>query len=184
MALLNNRSKIMPSVFIDLVFEDDIYKQMLIHENDIVTVTYNKEGLAHTITGRVTQIGNGEYTRVSSVPRFYGASGIAHYDTVVSKSSNAGDYMIIDGSGEYAGNVEVVYLHAILNCNILNKYSENASIMSPNSDCCGTSQITNMRIYNGKLQVSTDYGQSWKDAGDVSSENGESGCNCNNNTNP
>ena len=187
MALLNNKSMIVPSILIDLTFEDGIYKQMLIHENDVVTISYNKDGLKCTITGRVTQIGNGDYTSVGPVPRFYGSSGIAHYDTIVSRSSKAGEYIIVDGSGEYSGKIEVVYLNTILDCKMLNKYSDSASIMSPKSDCCGTQQITGMRYKNGKAQISLDYGQTWLDlvASSESSEDSETdsnnNCECQNN---
>lgn len=163
MALLTNNSKIQPSVLIDLTFEGDIRKRMIIQQNDVVTIVYNREGLASTITGKVSQIGNGDYTSVSSVPKFYGASGIATYDTVLSKKANLGDYLIIDGSGNYAGNIVVVYLNSILDATLLNKHEDNSQIMSPKTDATGSVQITNIREYKGKTQYSTDYGATWKD---------------------
>jgi hypothetical protein len=157
---------------------------MVVQEGDIITVVYNKEGLASTITGRVTQIGNGDYTTISSVPKFYGSSGVATYDTVLSKKPNVGDYMIVDGSGEYTGNLVVIYLATILDCTLLNKYEDNASILSPKSDCCGNQQITGIRVHKGKVQYTTDYGLNWTTMScecntDDSSEGDGDNCPCN-----
>ena len=162
MALLSNKCRIIPSVFIDLTFEDDIKKQFLVRENDIVSVVYNKAGLATRHVGKVTQIGSGDYTQVSSIPKFYGASGIASYDTVLGSKPGAGDYMIIDGSGDFAGNVVVVYLNTILDISMISQYDENLTVRTVKPcGCSGVNQVTGLRIYKGYLQFSTNYGQTW-----------------------
>ena len=164
MALLNNKCRLSPCVFIDLTFEDDIRKQYVVHINDIVSLTYNKAGLATRHVGKVTQIGSGDYRTVSSVPKFYGSSGVATYDTVIGKTKGAGDYMIIDGSGDFAGNIVVVYLNTILDFDMISQYDASLQVNSakPNP-CCGINQITTFRVYRGKPQFSTDNGQNWYD---------------------
>jgi hypothetical protein len=162
MALLNNKCRILPSVCIDLTFEDDIMKQFIVRENDIVSVLYNKAGLATRHIGKVTQIGSGDYTSVSSVPRFYGASGIAHYDTVVGKQSGVGEYMIVDGSGDFAGNVVIIYLDTILDISMVSQYDQSLVVQSAKPcGCTGVNQITNLRVYKGYFQFSTNYGETW-----------------------
>lgn len=183
MALLSNHCKILPAVLIDLTFEDEIRKQFVVHQNDIVSVLYNKAGLATRHVGKVTQIGSGDYRSVASIPKFYGASGIASYDTVLSTQPGAGDYMIIDGSGDFAGNVVVVYLNTILDISMVNQYDANLAISSAKANsCCGINQVTTFRVQNGKLQYSPDYGQNWHNVDGTNADDSSCQCDCNCNT--
>ena len=162
MALLSNKCRIIPSVLIDLTFEEDIKKQFLVRENDIVSVVYNKAGLATRHVGKVTQICSGDNTQVSSIPRFYGASGVASYDTVLGTKPGSGDYMVVDGSGDFAGNVVVIYLNTILDINMVSQYDENLTIRTVKPcGCTGVNQVTDFRVFKGYLQFSTNYGQTW-----------------------
>lgn len=181
MALLNNKSYIVPSVLIDLTFEDNIKKIYEVHTGDIVHVVFNKDGIATAIDGKVTAIGTGNANKnITTIPRFhtgvYHADGIATCDTVYGTNIASGEYMVIDCSGAMAGNVVTVFLSTILDFGMVMKFDQNAIVQSDGScGCKGISQIHKIRVKDGVFQYSCDYGATWKsllsDSLDLDSDN-------------
>lgn len=155
MALLENKSIIIPTVFIDLRFEDGIRKAFPVQIKDIINVTFNKKGLATSIQGKVTSI-NAATTNYT-----YYADGICKYDTTYATNKN-GPYIVVDGSDTYAGRSETIYIGTIIDCDMISKWSDNFIVTSPESDKCNKIlSIDQIRLKDGKLEVSTDFGATW-----------------------
>ena len=157
MALLENKSVIVPTVLIDLKFEDGIRKVFPVELRDIIRVSFNKSGLATTIQGKVTSI------NAATTAYTYHADGVCTRDTTYATNKN-GPYMVIDGSGTYSGHTETVYLGTIIDCDMISKWSDNAVVTSPESDASNKIEsIDQIRLRNGKFEVSTDFGETWKE---------------------
>lgn len=157
MALLENKSIIVPTVLIDLRFENGIRKVFPVELKDIVRVSFNKQGLATTIQGKVTSI------NAATTAYTYYADGVATYDTTYATNKD-GPYMVIDGSGTYSGHTETVYLGTIIDCDMISKWSDNSVVTSPETDETNKIEsIHQIRLRNGKLEVSTDWGDTWKE---------------------
>lgn len=155
MALLSNQSYIVPTVRIDLRFEDNVRKVFTVECQDIIRVTYNKNGLATTIQGRVVSINAGttSYT--------YRANGVCNCDTTYATNKN-GPYITIDGSDTYAGKTATVYIGTIIDCDMIYKWSNNFVVSTPPSDKDDKIESIQMiRLRNGVLEVSSDFGETW-----------------------
>lgn len=163
MALLENKSIIIPTVLIDLRFEDGIRKVFPVEIRDIINVTFNKRGIATSIQGKVTAI-NAATTNYT-----YYADGICKYDTTYATNKN-GPYIVVDGSDTYAGRSETIYIGTIIDCDMISKWSDNFVVTSPEADKCNhILSINQIRLNDGKFEVSTDFGATWIQPGiDVS----------------
>lgn len=155
MALLENKSIIIPTVLIDLRFEDGIRKVFPVEIRDIINVTFNKKGIATSIQGKVTSI-NAATTNYT-----YYADGICKYDTTYATNKN-GPYIVVDGSDTYAGKSETIYIGTIIDCDMISKWSDNFVVTTPQSDKVhNILSINQIRLNDGKLEVSTDFGTTW-----------------------
>ena len=155
MALLSNHSYIVPTVMIDLLFENHVRKMFPVACKDIIRVTYNQNGIATTIQGRVTSI------NAATVSYSYKASGICNVDTTYATNKN-GPYIVIDGSDTYEGKTATVYLGTILDCDMIYKWSDNYIVTTPPKATEEKIESVQMiRIREGKLEVTTDFGTTW-----------------------
>ena len=171
MALLSNHSYIIPTVMIDLIFEDNVRKCFPVACKDIIRVTYNLNGIATTIQGRVVSI-NAATTNYS-----YKANGVCNCDTTYATNKN-GPYIVIDGSDTYEGKTATVYLGTILDCDMIYKWSDNYVVTTPPKDTESKIESVQMiRINDGKLEVTTDFGATWftPDVTEVSSDTSDAG---------
>lgn len=165
MALLQNKSHIVPSAVIDLTFEDDVHKVFTIHVKDIVRIKYNKNGLATTVEGKVTTISAGttSYT--------YTADGIATYHTMCQTNKN-GPYLVIDASTSYGSNTVTIYLYDILDADMIYAWKENFTVLTVPTDTeHGITAVHGLRLLNGVLQYTIDNGITWEDVVKESSSN-------------
>ena len=102
MALLSNQSYIVPTVMIDLTFEDTVRKVFPVACKDVIRVVYNNKGLA------------------------------------------------------------TIYLGTIIDCDMIYKWSDNYVVTTPPTDVIHDIKSVNMmRIKNGKLEISTNFGETW-----------------------
>ena len=155
MALLENKSIIIPTVLIDLRFEDGIRKVFPVAIKDIINVTFNKKGIATSIMGKVTSI------NAATTSYTYFADGICRYDTTYATNKN-GPYIVVDGSDTYSGRSETIYLGTIIDCDMISKCSDNKVVTTLQSDKDNDIvAINQIRLKNGKLEVSTDFGATW-----------------------
>ena len=128
--LLRKDINVISSISIELYFDDDSSKKILLNKKDIVSLTYNDRGVKTTVVGKVINI--------------------------ISNGNNS--YLSIDGSGIYEGSQVKILFDEILDCIMIEKYDESILLRSVS----GAGQITNLRLLNGYMQISTDNGVSWK----------------------
>lgn len=128
--LMRKDINIISSLSLDLFFDDDTEKKIVLNKKDIVSIVYNNRGTKTTVVGKVINI--------------------------ISNGDNS--YLLIDGSGIYAGSQVNILFNEILDCNMIEKYDESILLRSVS----GAGQITNLRLLNGYMQISTDNGVSWK----------------------
>lgn len=153
--LLSNKSYIVPSVMIDLTFDDNIRKVFPVACKDIIRVTFNKNGIATTFQGRVTAIS------AAATSYTYKSDGVCNVNTTFATNKN-GPYITLDGSEAYEGKTAIVYLSTILDCDMIYKWSDNYIVTTPPSDSQDDVQSVQMlRIKSGKLEVTTDFGETW-----------------------
>lgn len=155
MALLSNQSYIVPTVMIDLTFEDNVRKVFPVACKDVIRVVYNNKGLATTVQGRVVSI------NAASTSYTYHASGVCSKDTTFDTNKN-GPYIVVDGSDTYEGKTYTIYLGTIIDCDMIYKWSDNYVVTTPPTDNIHDIKSVNMmRIKNGKLEISTNFGETW-----------------------
>lgn len=164
MALLQNRSFIVPYVIIDLVFEEDVHKVFAIHANDIIRVRYNLNGLATEIQGKVTTINHASTAysyRVNN--NTYSAHGVANKDTIYT-TNKQGPYIVVDASNVYENKSVNIYLNDILDCDMVYPWKEEYAIRTVHRNIEEKiTPIHALRELDGKLQFSSNYGEGWKD---------------------
>ena len=171
MALLSNNSHIVPSVMIDLTFDGGIKKNFEVKVRDIICVTYNNNGLATTIQGKVISI------NTAGTPFNYAASPVANYDTTYCTNKN-GPYFVIDGSDTYAGKTATIYLGTILDCDMISKWSDNYVVTTPPADTSADiNSIDMIRLHEGNVEYTINNGESWNLIVGVTSDNLESALN-------
>ena len=91
----------------------------------------------------------------------YYADGICKYDTTYATNKN-GPYIVVDGSDTYDGRSETIYIGTIIDCDMISKWSDNFVVTTPQSDKVhNILSINQIRLNNGKLEVSTDFGATW-----------------------
>ena len=157
MALLQNKSMVIPSVVIDLTFEDHVRRVFPVHVKDVIRVKYNLNGLATEIQGRVVSI------FAASTNYSYHADGTACYHTTYQTNKN-GPYMVIDGSGTYAGKTANVYLCDLLDCDMIYPWKENFTVMTvPVDSEEKIGSVNALRTVDGVLQYTPDFGETWLD---------------------
>ena len=157
MALLQNKSMVVPSVVIDLTFEDHVRKVFTVHVKDIIRVVYNLNGLRTEIQGRVVSI------FACSTNYDYHADGTACYHTGYQTNKN-GPYMVIDGSGTYAGKTANVYLCDLLDCDMIYAWKENFVVLTvPVEADAKIGSVNALRTVDGVLQYTPDFGETWLD---------------------
>lgn len=170
MALLSNNSHIVPTVMIDLSFDSGIKKNFAVEVRDVINVTYNNNGLATTIQGKVISI------NAASTAYSYTAHGVANVDTTYCTNKN-GPYLVIDGSDTYAGKTATVYLGTILDCDMISKWSDNYVVTTPPADATSSvDSIDMIRVHESNVEYTINNGESWNLVG-VSSDNLESAIN-------
>ena len=157
MALLQNKSMVIPSVVIDLTFEDHVRKVFTVHVKDIIRVVYNLNGLRTEIQGRVVSI------HAASTNYSYHADGTACYHTGYQTNKN-GPYMVIDGSGTYDGKTANVYLCDLLDCDMIYAWKENFCVLTVPADSAEKiGSVNALRTVDGVLQYTPDFGETWLD---------------------
>ena len=171
MALLSNNSHIVPTVMIDLSFDSGIKKNFAVEVRDVINVTYNNNGLATTIQGKVISI------NAASTAYSYTAHGVANVDTTYCTNKN-GPYLVIDGSDTYAGKTATVYLGTILDCDMISKWSDNYVVTTPPADTSADiNSIDMIRLHEGNVEYTINNGESWNLIVGVTSDNLESALN-------
>ncbi len=131
--LLDIRTSIVSSIKVELTFDDNNKKVREIANGDLVAIEFNKNGKRKRIEGKVVKIG---------------ASS-----TIDPKAW----YIVVDGSLDYQGQLERFSPQQILDVDIIRKASNNDYISTPND----SSRVTQIRLYDGFLQLSIDGGYSW-----------------------
>lgn len=130
---------IIESLVVRLVFDDDTAKKVKVNVDDIVRVTFNKNGCRTVIDGICKRLyhDNNHNTRC-----------------IVQKPNWI---MIVDGSQYGASAIERIEVSKILNIDVLKRAEENLSITSP----LGENNITSFRLVGNILQLSVDNGETW-----------------------
>lgn len=155
MALLQNKSVVVPSIIIDLTFEDHVRKVFPVHVKDIIRVRYNLNGLATEIQGKVVSI------FAASTNYSYHADGTACYHTTYQTNKN-GPYMVIDGSGAFDGKIANVYLCDLLDCDMIFAWKDNYVVLTvPVDSERQIGSVNALRTVNGILQYTPDNGETW-----------------------
>ena len=97
--LLNNEYTIVPSLRLTLTYDNDVRRVITVKTRDTIDCSYKKNGELFNIIGVVTKIGCNFNSSLGSV----GTTA----------------YLQVDGSSEYAGQVEYIQPNQIYNLNIL-----------------------------------------------------------------
>ena len=135
--LLKNNCQIVEQLKVDLYFDDNSEKHLMLGEKDIVRMTYNNNGRRDTILGKITQIRG--YRDYHSDNREY-------------------SYLVIDGSDIYRGQVAKIRFDYILDCEIVEKFDENLIVKTVTND---KEAINKIKIVDEKLYISQDNGETW-----------------------
>ena len=141
--LLKNCCQIVEQLKVDLYFDDNTEKHLMLSEKDIVRMVYNNNGRRDTIVGKITKIqANREY----------------HAD------NREYSYLVIDGSDVYRGQVAKIRFDYILDCEIIEKFDENLIVKTvTNQD----EAINKIKLVDEKLYVSKDNGETWTGGIDI-----------------
>ena len=126
--LLKNCCHVVQSLKVNLYFDDDTEKHLIINEKDIVRVVYNNNGMKSTIQGKVTKIKSEDY----------------HVDR------KGASYIIIDGSDVYEGNCARIRFDHILDCDIIEKFDEQLFVKTVSDK---TQSINKIKLVDDKLYV-------------------------------
>ena len=135
--LLRNCCHIIESVKINLYFDDNSEKHMVINEKDIVRIVWNNNGRKDTIRGKVKQIKSNK-----------------NYLTDNKESS----YIIVDGSDVYKGIVAKIRFDHILDCDMIEKFDEDLLIKTV---CNNKEAVNKIKLVDNKLFISQDNGETW-----------------------
>ena len=131
--LMNIENSIVQSLKVSLTFDNNKTKEREISVGDLCYFEFNKNGARKTIEGKVVKIN-------------------------CNNTSNSNSWVVIvDGSLDFKGQMERISPNNILDVDIIQKHDAKGYIGTPND----SSRITDMRLVNGYLQVSTDGGYSW-----------------------
>lgn len=131
--LLNNTCTIVQSLNISLTFDDGKVKEREITVGDLCSFEYNKNGKRKKIEGIVAKI-------------------------IASETLNPNRWMImVDGSLDCVGQIDRFCPSQILDIDIIRKKTDRQYIATPND----STKISEIRFYNGYLQLSIDGGYSW-----------------------
>lgn len=129
-------------------------KKFTVSENDIIEVSYNKNGLVKTVKGKVTKV----YTD--------GSHKHPQHVNYCGEYKNEGCYIVVDSSVVQGSDVVKIDVDMILDMDMIQKYSEGENITSP----MGEGHVTNFRVVENELQVSTNYGNTWRVVGQLGEE--------------
>jgi len=131
--LIRNDINVISRLKIDLYFDDNSEKHVVLDEKDIVTISYNNKGVKKEITGKVA---------------------------LIKASSYSESYIIVDGSGVFVGNRETIQTSTILDCDLIEKYDENLTVRTVVGTGAITNLRVNNDT--GIVEYSTDNGIVWK----------------------
>ena len=131
--LIRNDINIIPRLKVDLYFDDNTEKHVVLDEKDIVTMSYNDKGTKKEITGKVA---------------------------LIKASSYSESYIIVDGSGVYVGNRVTIITNTILDCDLIEKYDENLTVRTIVG--AGAITNLRVNNDTGIVEYSTDNGITWK----------------------
>lgn len=141
--LLKNCCHIVEQLKVDLYFDDNTEKHLMLSEKDIVRIVYNNNGRRDTIVGKVTKI-----------------QGYKDHHT----NNREHSYLVIDGSDVYRGQVAKIRFDYILDCEIIEKFDENLIVKTvTNQD----EAINKIKLVDEKLYVSKDNGETWTGGIDI-----------------
>ena len=141
--LLKNCCHIVEQLKVNLYFDDNTEKHLMLSEKDIVRIVYNNNGRRDTIVGKVTKI-----------------QGYKDYHT----DNREYSYLVIDGSDVYRGQVAKIRFDYILDCEIIEKFDENLIVKTvTNQD----EAINKIKLVDEKLYVSKDNGETWTGGIDI-----------------
>ena len=135
--LLRNCCHVIESVKINLYFDDNSEKHMIINEKDIVRIVWNNNGRKDTIRGKVKQIKSNK-----------------NYLADNKESS----YIIVDGSDVYKGIVAKIRFDHILDCDMIEKFDEDLLVKTV---CNNKEAVNKIKLIDNKLFVSQDNGETW-----------------------
>lgn len=130
--LLKNTCEIIKTLVIKLVFDDESVKTRKVDVDDLISVTFNKDGCRRSIEGIVKKIED------ENCPKK------VHW------------YMIVDGSTNGISRIEKIYTSNIIDIEVMRKANQTATIGSP----MDSSRIVSMRLVGDILQVTQD-GTNW-----------------------
>ncbi len=131
--LIRNDINVISRLKVDLYFDDNSEKHVVLDEKDIVTMSYNDKGVKKEITGKIA---------------------------LIKASSYSESYIIVDGSGVFVGNRVTIQTSTILDCNLIEKYDENLTIRTVVGEGAITGLRVNNDT--GVVEFSTDNGITWK----------------------
>ena len=134
------------SVSVSLIYDDSTVKTQKISVGDIINVTYNKNGTRKQIEGKVSRI----YLQD-------GHAGHIGHIASCNNCTNTGCYIIVDGSEYTSADVARIDVDCILDLEMIQKVESINNITSP----AGSTAITQFRLMNNQLQLSTDFGNTW-----------------------
>lgn len=150
--LIKNTVSVITSLEIGLVFDDESTKVRTIGVGDIIDVKYSHNGLTKTASGKITRI----YTEP-------GHPGHVGHLASCSQCLKDGHWIILDASAEGASSVLRIDADTILDLDMIAKADAANVITSP----AGCYNITSMRLVGSQVQISTDYGKTWYNLGEI-----------------
>lgn len=130
--LMDIRCSMVPSIKVDLTFDNGFKKCPTLSVGDLIDLLYNQNGLRKHIVGKIIQI---------STP------GV----------DPKGWSIIVDGSDGFDSDVARLSPMSILDVDVIRKAGSAKTVTSPNDD----TGIYGIRINKGRLQYSKD-GKTWK----------------------
>ena len=130
--LMDIRCSMIPSIKVDLKFDNGFTKSPILGVGDLIDLLYNQNGLRKHIVGKIIQI---------STP------GV----------DPKGWSIIVDGSDGFDSDVARLSPMSILDVDVIRKAGTTRSVTSPNDD----TGIYGIRINRGRLQYTKD-GRTWR----------------------
>lgn len=133
-------SEIEQNLVLTIIYDDDVTKTVVVAEGDYVTLAYNRNGSRRVVTGVVNTI---------------------HANPYNGQLSRKDWYLIIASDDPESVSSARIPINNILDLNVLRQKRGVHPINTPNN----AMRITDMRIKDNFLQVSSNGGRSWRTVG-------------------
>lgn len=154
--ILSVKYEILRSIDLKVIYDDNTFKRVEVAPNDVVQIAYNKNGMRKDVKGRVSAIDTDPHWSPRN-PHYVYRGDCCH------KHPEEACFIILDCSDAGVADIEKINVHDIIDCEMIQKYNDSLAVMSPKGD----DRITNIRVHENVLQISSDFGATWVDAKDV-----------------